>query len=162
MIENVIGMNISWNYIFCVFLIVVAVIDAKTSKIPNKIVIPVLIFGLLGAKDIVDLLFKIGSVFLILIIGYTRIMGMGDLKLWMCMAVYIGLLDSIYAIGIAAAVFVLYYLIAEHKETVKTLKLFKNQILYEKKIVKFEQKSYPFGPFMAIGSFVIMIWRYYA
>lgn len=161
MIEKMIGITIPWNVIFLIFLTIAAVVDAKTSKIKNVIVVPMLLIGILSFSNTADLLFKIGSIIFILIIGYTRIMGMGDLKLWMGMAVYMGLLDSIYAIGAAAALFILFYLITDYKESVKILRIFKNQVLYEKKIERFEQKAHPFGPFMAVGSLVIMVWRFY-
>lgn len=162
MLEQLLDTEIPWNVIFLTIMGCVAFIDVKTMKIPNAIVIPFLITGLLSFTDITDLVFKAGSVLFILIIGYTRIMGMGDLKLWMCMAVFMGLLDSIYAIGIAALLFIIFCLVTDYKSSIKTMWLLKNQILYERKIKKFDQKAYPFGPFMAAGSLAIMVWRFYS
>lgn len=161
MLNEMLGIEIPWTLILFAILISAATADVLTMKIPNIITIPAIFLGLMSVKDYADLIFKIIAIVVIAIIGYTRIMGMGDLKLWMATATFIGLLDSIYAIGIASALFIIILLLFDYKATIKTMRIFKNQILYQQKIKKFDQKAYPFGPFMALGVIIMVIWRIY-
>ena len=131
------------NYCMCIILLIATVYDLKYRIIPNWLLCIGGIIGLLSPRTMCSYTEKI--------IGMFHLMGMGDVKLWTVMAMYIGLIKSVCIMGIAAVFLILFQLLRNRRETVKLLTISINDLLLTKKIHYFEQDTYPFSPYIFAG-----------
>lgn len=132
----------------------IALVDYKEYRIPNKLILCGLIFRLailsleiITTSDVVlsILLYEaiaVGGVFLVCmlcIIVSKGSLGMGDVKLMMLMALFLGVEGICYALFVS---FLISFVIAS------------GLLLFKKKT---KNDAIPFAPFMTIGTFVSMI-----
>src|SRR5688500_2753004 len=91
------GLVLELPFVAC--LIALAGIDLDHQLLPNKIVYPMALYGLVAtlvveSDDIVEHVVAAGAVFVFLfvtVLAYPRGMGMGDVKLGSAMGLYLGL-----------------------------------------------------------------------
>ncbi len=151
-----IGMKTGWSIkfvsyiIFSSFLIVVAFIDLFDGVVPDIIVIPGAILGLLfnlfyGKNPFLQSLFGVvaAAIFFGLIIVFSKGgMGEGDLTLGLMIGAFLGLKLTVAAIIIAFVIGALGGLFA---------------LLFLKKNKK---DTIPFGPYLSVSAFVVLLYGY--
>ena len=98
---------------------------------------------------------RILSLLALFIIGMFGLMGMGDIKLWIVIALFLGFIDSCYLMGLAALLLILHQFIKNWKNTMNILTISLKDFWLTKKIRIFDQISYAFSPYILI-SFVIL------
>ncbi len=134
-------------------LIAISVIDLKYYIIPNKIVYPGLTIGLVlstikGLNQLRDSILGmgigVGALILISLLGRVifrkESMGMGDVKLAGLIGLFLGwkgVLLSLYAASIVGAIFGIGLMVFAGRK---------------------RDSMIPFGPFIAVGSVVVMFW----
>jgi leader peptidase (prepilin peptidase)/N-methyltransferase len=136
------GLVLELPFVAC--LIALAGIDLDHQLLPNKIVYPMALYGLVATlvverDDIVEHLLAGGAVFLFLfvtVLAYPRGMGMGDVKLGGAMGLYLGL--SVVPAMLAAFL----------SGTIVGLAIIAREGVAARK------KAVPFGVFLALGGLV--------
>ena len=140
----------SW-IILLTLMAITAFTDIKEKKIPNLIVFPGMAVGLfVSFNGWKDTLFKICGMTIIFFIGMLGAAGFGDIKLWMMTIAFIGFENSLWCVGIAAVLIIIYGIIFKKSDTLK-------ELTYKKEIKK--SNIYPFAPFVLIGTTCVFIWR---
>lgn len=134
-------------------LVIAAIWDYFYRKIPNWLICLGLIIGWLFSTCSIPE--RILSLLALFIIGMFRLMGMGDIKLWMVIALFLGFIDSCYLMGLAALLLILHQFIKNWKNTMNILTISLKDFWLTKKIRIFDQISYAFSPYILI-SFVIL------
>ena len=76
-------------YCLIIVLLIAAICDIKYKKIPNWLICIGLTIGLISPWTMCSYKEKIFSIVLIFFVGMWKLMGMGDIKLWTVMAMYI-------------------------------------------------------------------------
>ena len=140
-------------------LLAVACFDIQTHKIPNSIC---LYSGFLGflmcdadpkmyATRIVGILF-------IFFLGMLRMMGLGDIKLWMAATACIGFLPATYGLGLGAFFFAVFSVLHKPQESISIIKdMFISIFKYGRFPKRWEQPEYPFAPFIFTGTAVLTV-----
>ncbi|MFZ5590939.1 MAG: prepilin peptidase [Bacillota bacterium] len=103
------GDNLEWSITF-LFSTWCALSDAKTGEIPNVVVIPACLFGLiyhilLAGKD--GLQYILASALVLVLFGFLAVpgwLGMGDVKLLAAIAAWVGLWPTITSFVVACLV----------------------------------------------------------
>lgn len=134
-------------------LVIAAIWDYFYRKIPNWLICLGLIIGWLFSTCSIPE--RILSLLALFIIGMFGLMGMGDIKLWMVIALFLGFIDSCYLMGLAALLLILHQFIKNWKNTMNILTISLKDFWLTKKIRIFDQISYAFSPYILI-SFVIL------
>lgn len=134
-------------------LVIAAIWDYLYRKIPNWLICLGLIIGWLFSTCSIPE--RILSLLALFIIGMFGLMGMGDIKLWMVIALFLGFIDSCYVMGLAALLLILHQFIKNWKNTMNILTISLKDFWLTKKIRIFDQISYAFSPYILI-SFVIL------
>jgi leader peptidase (prepilin peptidase) / N-methyltransferase len=133
---------------FAAMLIAVAGIDIDHRIIPNKILLPAAVYGVLGAavirtNELPELLIAGAGAFLFLLIAalaYPAGMGMGDVKLAGVLGLYLGAaVAPAILIALVAGVLVSMVVIARVG------------------VAGGRKTAIPFGPFLALGGFIAML-----
>jgi leader peptidase (prepilin peptidase)/N-methyltransferase len=132
---------------FAAMLIAVAGIDFDHRIIPNKILLPAAVYGVLGAAvirtdELPELLIAGGGAFLFLLLAalaYPAGMGMGDVKLAGVMGLYLGIsvIPALFLAFLAGSIVGLTMMAREGAGARK--------------------KGVPFGPFLALGALVALL-----
>lgn len=123
-------------------LVIVSIIDIKFRVIPNKIIVFILVVGIIFSfidnisigNAVVGMLVGGGTLFLIAIIPGA--MGGGDIKLMFSLGLFLGykkVLLSLYLAFVMAAIIGIILIILK---------------------IKKRKEHIPFGPFLAVGSFI--------
>lgn len=134
-------------------LVIAAIWDYLYRKIPNWLICIGLIIGWLFSTCSIPE--RILSLLALFIIGMFGLMGMGDIKLWIVIALFLGFIDSCYLMGLAALLLILHQFIKNWKNTMNILTISLKDFWLTKKIRIFDQISYAFSPYILI-SFVIL------
>ena len=134
-------------------LVIAAIWDYFHRKIPNWLICLGLIIGWLFSTCSIPE--RILSLLALFIIGMFGLMGMGDIKLWIVIALFLGFIDSCYLMGLAALLLILHQFIKNWKNTMNILTISLKDFWLTKKIRIFDQISYAFSPYILI-SFVIL------
>ena len=134
-------------------LVIAAIWDYFYRKIPNWLICLGLIIGWLFSTCSIPE--RILSLLALFIIGMFGLMGMGDIKLWIVIALFLGFIDSCYLMGLAALLLILHQFIKNWKNTMNILTISLKDFWLTKKIRIFDQISYAFSPYILI-SFVIL------
>lgn len=134
-------------------LVIAAIWDYFYRKIPNWLICHGLIIGWLFSTCSIPE--RILSLLALFIIGMFGLMGMGDIKLWIVIALFLGFIDSCYLMGLAALLLILHQFIKNWKNTMNILTISLKDFWLTKKIRIFDQISYAFSPYILI-SFVIL------
>ncbi|MFZ3102850.1 MAG: A24 family peptidase, partial [Desulfitobacteriaceae bacterium] len=141
--------RVFWHLIFIAFLIALSFIDLDTMRLPDVLVLPLLIMGLLGASFLPgtpnwleSLLTAVGTGggFWLITKIYPQGMGLGDVKFVAALGAFLGFPNIILAIFIAS----LLGSVVGLSMLLLRLSQFKQQI--------------PFGPFLASGALVALFW----
>jgi len=143
------------NIFFTAYLILISLADIKNLKIPNKILImtfanwvifqPVLSYGkeyilrrLMGALGYFVFFFIMITLFAVFL--KRKIMGMGDVKLIAVITLYIGMTGMFAALVISCIAAMIFVLVTG----ICNLPV---------------KKQFPFGPFIAIGSICVLLYK---
>ncbi|MCB2294202.1 A24 family peptidase [Clostridium algoriphilum] len=124
-------------------LIVVSFIDLEHQIIPNKIIIFTLVFGIFFSfvDDVSFMSAVVGMIFgggvLLLLALVPGVMGGGDIKLMFVLGIFLGAKGVLFALFLAFAIASIISIL---------LMLFK---------IKKRRDYIPFGPFLALGSFIV-------
>ncbi|HWQ89608.1 MAG TPA: prepilin peptidase [Desulfitobacteriaceae bacterium] len=138
-----------WHLILVAMLIALAFIDLDTMSLPDVLVYPLLIIGILGAAFLpgppgwLDSLLAAavsGGIFWLITRIYPEGMGLGDVKFVAALGAYLGFPDIVLAIFIASFVgsFVGVSMILLQRQQLK--------------------QQIPFGPYLALGSLAALFW----
>lgn len=157
LIYHFFGFSIATMTYFVLFsiLLTITIIDAKTMRIPNVIIIFGLTMGLIYrivsaiyyqditiiAKGIIGMFTGvaiIGGIMLFSFLVFKKEgMGMGDLKLLGMIGLFVGSVYTLYAILFAVLLGGFYAVV----------------ILFKK-----DEELFPFGPFLAAGTLIALLW----
>lgn len=145
-----------------ILLSVAAIKDYKTNKIPNYIffigLISALIFDLfLNPILFTDILVKGMWLVVIFLFGAFRLLGIGDIKLWMVIASYIGFIRSALVISLSSFLLIIVNVIKD-RENFKLVFLTFSQIINKQEIKIVEQKAYPLAPYILFSSLVMCVY----
>jgi len=138
-----------FSFIFVSFLVLISVIDLKHGLILDKITLPFFVFflassflnplneGFLGALE--GAVFGGGFLALLAYLSHGGIGG-GDIKFGLCLGSFLGwrviiALAIAFIIGSLVAIILLSFGLKTRKDLI------------------------PFGPFLAVGSFIVLLWR---
>lgn len=139
-------------YILIIILLIASYTDLKYRKIPNWLTFPGMALGfIVGSHTPEIILWKLLCLCILFILGMSRLVGFGDLKLIMVINSFLTILPAIYCTGIAAGLLVLYSFIRNRKETWGIFKITLSQLFYQN-VEKMDQKGYPFAPFLLVGT----------
>lgn len=141
---------------------VAAGIDLKTKKIPNLLICVgaltavcfIVFIEHLGSAEAV---IRIVSVIILFFFGMLRLIGLGDIKLWMVITLFIGILRSSIIIAAASLLLVIWQNIVNNKEARRLTFLAFYQLKIEKKIVIYEQKKHAFAPYVAVATTIMFL-----
>ena len=125
--------------------------DIKKGRIPNTVVLAGVILGFVFRFSIDEWLSILAGLIFIFFFGMLGLMGMGDIKLWMAVMALSNFSASCFIIAGAAALFILYRLLKDRKNAVQVCRLAVESLLANRKIIKFEQKGYPFAPYVLVS-----------
>lgn len=140
-----------------------AINDIKEKKIPNEI----FYIGLASALIFDTVLMPVSWQYIVLkavcivglfFFGMLRLMGIGDIKLWMVLTAYWGITRS-SAIICAASILLIVTKFITDKETRSLIFLSVHQIAGRQKLKIMEQKSYAFAPYIAVPTIIICIYE---
>lgn len=145
-------------YIFTIiFSITVAIFDKTTKKIPNWLILIGMVSGLVFNILIKPISIKewvIRGIFLIIIFlfGMRRLIGGGDIKLWMTLNILIGAVYSSLSLAIGSVIIIIVALFTDFKGNAPTVFLSLNNIAITKRIntVIATSKGYPLGFYVMI------------
>lgn len=135
------------NLVSIVLICVSAYIDQKSMRLPDKLTIPLLVVGLLNASlsgkwsFLTSILAAqiIGGLFMLTWVIYPKGMGMGDIKFAAALASFLGfpgILIALFIACIAGAI--------------------GGGVLMFKKSISVKEQI-PFGPYLAVGSLVALL-----
>lgn len=138
-----------------------AMTDLKTKKIPNFIFVfgmaSALLFDLLIFPiPVKKILIKGFCIALIFCFGMFRLLGIGDIKLWMILAAYLGFLKSCIAVGIGLVLFIIIHTIGNRDNQKIMLRAFL-QLATEKRIMVSGENGYPLAPCVFIPTLIIAV-----
>lgn len=141
--------KVFWYLVFVAILIALAFIDLDTMTLPNVLVYPLLIIGILGAfllpgtpgwLESVLSAAAAGGVFWFITIIHPQGMGFGDVKFVAALGAYLGFPNIILAVfgaSLAGSVVGL------------------SMLLLQRRKIK---QPIPFGPFLSLGALIALFW----
>ncbi|MDO8601418.1 MAG: prepilin peptidase [bacterium] len=135
--------SLGWNLIIACFFIIIFVYDLKHYIIPDRVIYPAIIMAWIFNFSLVPILSALGAAFfffLIVLASKGKGMGIGDIKLAFLMGLFLGWPNI--AVALFSAVFL---------GAIIGIGL----IISAKKTLKSEV---PFGPFLAVGTFLALFW----
>ncbi len=145
---------INYSLIFVtIVLSVAATTDMICLKVPNKLTFPAMALGLLLCRFPFTSESRLRLLWCIVffIIGYFRIMGMGDLKLCMSVICLRGIGETWKMMLFAACAMFFYCLVSEPNQTKLYVKSLFRSFVYHTKPISDSDSVYPFALFLAIG-----------
>ncbi len=141
--------KVFWYLVFTAFLIALTFIDLDTMTLPDVLVYPLLIMGILGSlflpgspgwlESLLSAVAAGGSFWLITII-YPRGMGFGDVKFVAALGAYLGfpnIMLAVFCASLAGSVVGL------------------SMLLLQRRKIK---QPIPFGPFLSLGALAALFW----
>ena len=147
-----------------VIVITAAITDLISRKIPNWLILIGLIGGI-GINiyehlTIKETLFRLAIIVVILLLGTLRMLGMGDIKLWIVLTILIGGMYSSMIICIASILLVLFAIAKDGKKALVTAFVSASDVIINKKINKdikeISNKGYPLAVFMVFPTAVFV------
>lgn len=145
-----------------ILLGIAAIKDYKTNKIPNYIFIvgllSALIFDLfLNPIPLKNIFIKGMWLVVIFLFGALRLLGIGDIKLWMVISSYIGFVKSAVVIFLSSFLLIIVNVIKD-RENFKLVFLTFSQIINKQEIKIVEQKAYPLAPYILLSSLIMCVY----
>lgn len=151
-------------YIIIVLFIILGIaswFDLKEHRIPNELVMIGIVSGIACSYSLSEVFGKALSLLVLFAIGAFRLMGAGDIKLWMVISCYTGLGKSCIIICLAAIYLIFYGFLRNRQEFGLILKHLLFSFRQMRKPILIEQEAYPFAPFMLAGAITFYLWRYF-
>lgn len=139
-------------FALCICTGISAITDIIKGKIYNCISVSGIIVGVVTCSSFKELHATIIALLLIFLFGMLRLMGMGDIKLWMAIASLVGLQTSCIFVALGGLLLIIYTLCSDFRNSLEILEISIKSLLYNRKLIPFEQKGYPFAPFLFIPS----------
>lgn len=139
------------------FVILAAICDHQKMKIPNALTYPGILLGLLWTGTFQQAGMKLLVLLFLFLFGMLGFMGMGDLKLWMLISMYVPFLTSCYIMITAAVLLMVHQYLRNRRQTTQTMKIAAKDLFYRKRFVPFEQDGFPFAPYMAVATGVFCL-----
>lgn len=140
-----------------VLFILASISDIKTQKIPNALfimgILSGIIFDVMYPRQITDMVASYGGMIVIFLIGSFRLIGMGDIKMWMVLTVYEGITKSSCIFLLATLFFIVVQLLINPQNLKLMLSGIYQAVKY-KKIEITNHNKYEFIPYVTF--FVIM------
>mgnify|MGYP003369799411 CR=1 FL=1 len=143
--------------VFITLLLLCVFYDISERKIPNTLLGAGILMGLLSSQSLMELFWKILAIFFLFFFGMLRLMGMGDLKLWMFLNSFVGFQDSCWIIIIAALLLILFGGVKNRTETVLIFRHILISIQLRKKPEIIEQTTYAFAPFVLAAAVLYLL-----
>lgn len=148
-----------------IIVLIAAVFDCKTKKIPNCLILAGLITGVIMnivyKATLTDIFVKIAVMIIILIFGSFRLLGMGDIKLWLVMTLLIGGIYSSVIICSGSIILIIYAVIKDKGEAFKMVFISAYDAVSNKRVNKdikeIGGKGYPLAVFLIMPTAVITI-----
>lgn len=131
--------------------------DLREHRIPNLLLAYGVLFGFLSSQSFIELFWKTIAFIFLYFFGMLRLMGMGDLKLWMFLNSFVGFQDSCWIIVIAALLLILFGGIKNRTETVLIFRHILISIQLRKKPEIIEQTTYAFAPFVLAAAVLYLL-----
>lgn len=145
------------NIVLVLLLFICSIYDLKERRIPNDILGVGILFGFLSSGSLIEILWKIVALLFLFFFGMLRIMGMGDLKLWMFLSTYVGFMDSFVIMVAAAILLILYGWLKNKKETTLIFRHLLISFKTKRKPQVIEQTSYAFAPFILTATLFYLL-----
>lgn len=148
-------------FFLIVFVMIASAEDLQTRKIPNILILYGILVSLLFdvclyPQSLQIILLKTMSLILIFFFGMFRLLGLGDIKLWMVITCFLGIIQSSLIICISAVLLILWQFIT-NRSTRGLIFLFVMQTIQRQKLKLIEQNGYAFAPYIAIVTTVFCI-----
>lgn len=145
-----------------ILLIWASIADVRTKKIPNVIfyigMASSILFDIfLYQRSTKELLISYAGAFLVFLFGSFRLLGLGDIKIWMVITAYYGIITSSLIICMASALLIIVAVIKD-KSRVKAVLLGIFQVINRQKIVLAKQEAYAFIPYVTFITFCMGIY----
>ena len=141
-------------------LILATFTDIQTKKIPNIIfcvgMITGIAFDFVYPRSHVEIILAYIGAFIVFLFGSLRLMGMGDIKIWIVLTVYEGLLKSAAIICIATVLFIIFHII-KNPRNFSTVLLGFSQAITNKKIQASGKQGYAFIPFVTVCTIICKV-----
>lgn len=133
--------------------------DIKTKRIPNWLCFSSMGIGLLLSRSFTSFTIHIITLLLLFVLSIFHLMGHGDMKLWMAISTYVSFEGTMYIMAIAALSMIVYAICSSPKSSVDVIKTFYYDVIYNKRFCFFEQKDYPFAPFLLFACMMYVLWK---
>lgn len=142
----------------CLLFLSFAVIeDIQYRRIPNEIVLCGAVVGLLTCGSFYAVLWRVLALIFLFCLGYFRLMGMGDLKLWMMLTTFTGFRNSCFIMAFAALFLCIYAFFKNRKEAMLIFKHMQISLLTKKNPIIMDQTVYAFSPFMLAATLLFYL-----
>lgn len=133
--------------------------DIKTKQIPNWLCFSSMAIGLLLSRSLTSFLIHVITLLLLFALSIFHLMGHGDTKLWMAISTYVTFDGAMYIMIIAALTMIVYAIGSNPRNSFDVIKTFYYDAIYNKRIHFFDQKDYPFAPFLLSACIIYVFWR---
>lgn len=138
-----------------------ACFDAKYRRVPNYITFPAMVIGLLlaGFPFTKESYIRLFALLIIFLLGQTRLMGMGDLKMIMAVAAWRGYREAWWMFLLGVLIMTAFCFLTEPRQTAEAFHNVFRLFKYRTGTLERNGKEYPFAVFLALGYLWICIWR---
>ena len=133
--------------------------DIKTRKIPNWLCFSSIAIGLFLSRSFTSFVWHMFTLLFLFALSTVRLMGHGDMKLWMAISTYVNFEGTMYIMIIAAVMMIIYAICTSTKSSFNVIKTFYYDFIYNKRICFFDQKDYPFAPFLLFACITYVFWK---
>lgn len=137
--------------VLLVILTIATIWDIRTKKIPNLLILSGLIGGFLRMSSVNSVIWAIIFLVILLLFSSLRLIGNGDIKLWMVISLFTGILGSCIIMLFAVGLFFLYGLIRYKKAALHIYITSFTNLATKQGIKRYTGIEIPFAPFMLAG-----------
>lgn len=141
-------------------LFIAGICDKMTMKIPNILILVGFILGFIYQPSLEEILLKVFYVIFLFAFSMLGMLGFGDIKLFMVIALFLNITNCMI-ITFFAAIGSIIYSIVKYKETARFyFSSFALSLYFKQKYVNRSNIYLPFGPFIFMGyAALIIIWE---
>lgn len=136
---------------------IAAYCDAREKKIPNWLTFSGMAAGLIFSHSIYEAVWKAAGLLFLFAFGTFRLMGLGDLKLWMCISCLLGFGDSCIIIFGGEMLLVGHALMERAGRRVLWISV--RDVLMTGRVRIFEQRGYAFAPYVLLSVLLYLIYE---
>lgn len=98
--------------------------DIKTRKIPNWLCFSSIAIGLFLSRSFTSFVWHMFTLLFLFALSAFRLMGHGDMKLWMAISTYVNFEGTMYIMIIAAVMMIIYAICTSTKSSFNVIKTF--------------------------------------